>query len=123
MNNVVMIKMPFLRWKVVHEEEVPFLFKIMTLELICEYFKIPIEELFEEKTVNHENMSLALVWCGYIAACKDLYKKPRYTVKDAKRWDEYMPKSSRDMIGLEVAKLFGNISKSDKKIEDSEKKK
>jgi hypothetical protein len=119
----IIVAMPSLRWGRVKEIQVPFLFKIMTLELICEYLKIPIEDLFEESTIKHENMSFALLWCGYLAACKDNYKRPTHTEKDAKIWDEYMKKSSRDQISKGMADLFGSLTKSAEKEEESVKKK
>lgn len=120
--DIVMITMPSLRWGRVREIDVPFLFKIMTLELVCEYLKIPIQDLFEESTVRHENMSFALVWCGYLAACKDTYQKPKYSEKDAKVWDEYMKKSSRDLLAKSMADLFGSLTREGKEEEGVKKK-
>ena len=120
---MIIIRMPRIGWGKVREIDVPFLFKIMTLEMICEYLKIPLEDLFKEENISHPEMSFALLWCGYLAACKDNYMRPRYTEKDARIWNEYMKKSSRDELTKGMADLFGKLSKAESKASESQKKK
>jgi hypothetical protein len=97
----------------------------MTLELIADYLKIPLERIFEEDTVRSEKMNLAMVWCGYLAACKELYRKPKYKEAQAIKWNEFMPKATRDKLMVDVAIMLASLTKNGEGKEPiaSEKKK
>jgi len=122
-SEIVKIKMPLRRGHWVIEKEVPFLFKIMTLEMIADYLKIPMEDLFKEENLRSEKMPLALVWCGYLAACKESYRKPKYKEIEAVKWNEYMPKGSRDLLTKAMGELLGNLPGKKQEGDTSEKKK
>jgi hypothetical protein len=109
--DILILKMPFRTGHWVIEREVPFLFKIMTLELIADYLKIPLEKIFEEETVRSEKMTMAIIWCGYLAACKELYHKPKYKEAHAEKWNEYMQKATRDKLMVDVSIMLGGLTK------------
>lgn len=122
--DILWLKMPVRTGRWVIERDVPFLFKIMTLELIAEDLKLPLEDIFKENVIKSEDMTLAIVWCGYLAACKELYKKPKYKRSNAERWNEFMPKSTRDKMMVDVGILLASLTKDGKGKEPlGEKKK
>ena len=89
----------------------PFFFRIMTLEMVCDYLKISLEDLFKEDIIKGDKMPMAMIWCGYLAACKEMYQKPKFTEKDAERWLEFMPQSAREIYLGEITKLMGDLKK------------
>jgi hypothetical protein len=124
--DIIYVKMPFRRGHWITEKNIPFLFKIMTLEMVADYLKIPMEDLLKEEHATKENMPLAMIWCGYLAACKELYKKPKYKESDAVKWNDFMLKPSREAIMKDISLLLGGFTeKKDKQKgeEESEKKK
>jgi len=117
------LRMPFKKGFIFREKEVPFLFKIMTLEIVADYLKIPLDELFEHELISSDKMPQAFVWAGYLAACKEMYKKPKYKEEDSAKWNEFMPKSSRDKITAELALLLGSLTSAANRTTASSKKK
>ena len=118
-SEIVKIKMPFKRGFIFREKEVPFLFRIMTLEMVCDYLKVDFGEIFSGN--SEEDVSRAFVWNAYLAACKEMYKKPKYTIHHAFSWIEYMNKESREAYLKEMQNLLGKLDKS--KRDDEVKKK
>lgn len=123
-SEIVKIKMPFKRGFIFREKEVPFLFRIMTLEMVCDYLNIDFlgaefGEMFKKH--SEEDISRAFVWNAYLAACKEMYKKPKYTIHHAFSWIEYMSKESREAYLKEMQNLLGKLDKS--KRDDEVKKK
>ena len=109
--DVVEIKMPFRKGIFFREKEVPFLFKIMTLEIACDDLGKDFGELFSEGTTDVQ-LYAALVWAGYIAACREAYRKPRHTRKQADFWAEFMSASSRALFMEEVKAMMGRLKES-----------
>jgi len=107
---IVRLKMPFRFAGLIREKEVPFLFKIMTLEMVCEQLGIDIGELDEKSKVSNYDLSLSIVWNGYLAACKEIYKKPRYKFSHAVVWHEYMSQEARDQYIKEIQELTGKMT-------------
>jgi len=119
---IVRLKMPFRFAGLIREKEVPFLFKIMTLEMVCEQLGIDIDELDEKSKVSNYDLSLSIVWNGYLAACKEIYKKPRYKFSHAVIWHEYMSQETRDLYIREIQELTGKVTEKKGKSKAVKKK-
>ena len=118
--NIVKIKMPFRTGFIFREKEVPFLFKVMTLEMVCDFLGVEFGEI-DSKGLNEEDVSRAFIWNAYLAACKELYKKPKYTIHHAFNWIEYMSKESRELYLKEMQSLLGKLNKKSKQEEVKKK--
>jgi len=113
--------MPFRFGGLIREKEVPFLFKIMTLEMVCEHLGVDIGDLDGKKVSNYD-LSLSIVWNGYLAACKEMYKKPKYKFTHAVVWHEYMSQEARDQYIKEIQELTGKVTDQTKKSKVVKKK-
>lgn len=113
--------MPFRTGFIFREKEVPFLFKIMTLEMVCEYLGIEFGNMYSSGH-SEEDISRALIWNAYIAACKELYKKPKYKESHAHTWVGYMSKDSRELYLKEMQSLLGRLDKKEKGSDEVKKK-
>lgn len=118
---IVKIKMPFRTGFIFREKEVPFLFKIMTLEMVCDYLGIEFGEV-NLKGISEEDISRSFIWNAYLAACKESYKKPRYKESHARTWVEYMSKESREKYLKEMQSLLGKHDKKEKGSDEIKKK-
>ena len=114
---VIWIQAPFKHGPFLIEKEVPFLFKIMTLEMICEQLEVEFGEMFDTKKVKSNDLAIAIIWNGYLAACMDLYKisgykyfrTPKYNYQNAIVWHEFMSQKTRDIYMAEVLELLGRL--------------
>jgi len=106
---IVKLKMPFKYGPFLRDKEVPFLFKIMTLEMICEQLNVEFGEMFDNKKVKIYDLSLSIIWNGYLAACKEQYKKPKYKFEHAIIWHENMSQKTRDNYLKQVVDLLGRL--------------
>jgi tRNA G10 N-methylase Trm11 len=129
--DIVYLKMPFkVAGILFREKEVPFMFKIMTLEMVCEHLEISLQELFSKKDINNYDLSLSIVWNGYLAACMELYKEtkhkyyrtPKYSFTNAVIWHEHMSQDARDKYVKELQEMLGKF-KGNSETETDEKKK
>jgi len=118
--DIVKIKMPFRTGFIFREKEVPFFFKIMTLEMVCDFLGIEFGEVKFEG-ISEEDISRAFIWNAYLAACKELYKKPKYTIHQSFNWIEYMSKESRELYLKEMQTLLGRNNKKEKSEEVKKK--
>jgi len=119
---IVRLKMPFRFAGLILEKEVPFLFKIMTLEMVCEHLGVDIGELDEKSKVSNYDLSLSIVWNGYLAACKEMYKKPKYKFSHVKLWYDYMSQETREIYIKEMQGLVGKMADQTKKSKVVKKK-
>jgi hypothetical protein len=118
---IIRLRMPFKRGIIFREKEVPFLFKIMTLEMTCDLLGVDWGDIFSKQNSESDIYS-SLIYCGYLAACKELYKKPKYTEIQAIFWSEYMSAGTRKEVLAEITKLLGYIKEVGEKKVEGEKK-
>lgn len=100
-----MLKMPFKTGIIFREKRVPFLFKIMTLEMTCDHLGQDFGDLFS-KDNSEADIYGSLIYNGYLAACMVLFKRPRYSEAQALYWAEYMSGETRKALVAEVTKLM-----------------
>ena len=92
-------------------KEVPVTFNIGTIESVCKGLGLEFWQLNDFMKKNNYDFTVELLYQGYITACKDSYKKPKYTRSHAIVWHENMSKLAQDEF-LEMMKLlFGDIEK------------
>jgi hypothetical protein len=103
---ITMLRVPFKRGIIFREKNVPFLFKIMTLEMISDSLGQEFGEIFSKKNADTDVYE-AIIWNGYLAACKETYKKPKYNEIQAHYWANYMSAETRQILVEEVKKLMG----------------
>jgi len=123
---IIKLRMPFKYGPFLREKEVPFLFKIMTLEMICEQLGVEFGEMFDTKKIQMNDLMISIIWNGYLSACKELYKKPKYNYQHVIIWHENMNQKIRDQYMAQVIELFGSLkgTKTSKtKMTQAEKKK
>ena len=116
-NDVVLLKMPFKRGIMFHEKKVPFLFRIMTLEMTCNDLGVELGDMFSEKNVPID-IYQSLLWNGYLTACMVRFKKPRYPKMRAFYWAEYMSAETRTLLSEEIKKLMTFLKDGVKTKED-----
>jgi len=109
--NTVELKMPFKYGFIFREKKIPFLFKIMTLEMTCDHMGVEFGEMFA-KNKAEADIYQSLIWNGYLAACMVLHKKPRYDELQSHFWAEYMSADTRKALVAEVTKLMTYLSDS-----------
>jgi hypothetical protein len=117
---IIYLKMPFKKSIIFREKDVPFLFRIVTLEMTCDDLGIEFGQMFDKQNTEYDVFS-ALVWNAYLAACQKLYKKPRYTPMQGLIWIEYMSAEARQKLLDEVRTLLGNLKKAGEEIDKNEK--
>jgi hypothetical protein len=119
--DIVKLRMPFKYGIIFREKEVPFLFKIMTLEMTCDLLGVDWGDIFS-KVNSESDIYSSLIYCGYLAACKETYKKPKYSETQAIFWSEYMSAATRKDLLAEVTKLLGYLREAGNKKDEGEKK-
>ena len=120
--DIVRIKMPFMYGWIFREKEVPFLFRIMTLELTCDYLGVDFGEIMSGDN-SDQDINMALLWNGYLAACMADYKKPKYKESHAYIWDQNMSKESRKSFLQQISILTDALRKGGEESGDEVKKK
>jgi hypothetical protein len=119
--DIVKLKMPFKHGIIFREKEVPFLFKIMTLEMTCDLLGVDWGDIFS-KVDSESDVYSSLIYCGYLASCRELYKKPKYSETQAIFWSEYMSAATRKKLLEEIMKLLGYMKDIGEKKAGGEKK-
>lgn len=104
-NTVVTLQMPFKSLLGYREKPVPFLFRIMTLEMTCNDLGVELGEMFSEKNMPTD-IYQSLLWNGYLAACMVQYRKPKYPKLRAAFWAEHMSSATRAQLSDEVSRLM-----------------
>jgi hypothetical protein len=120
--DIVWLRMPFKKGFIFREKEVPFLFKIMTLEMTCDDLGVEFGGLFSRPNAEEEVYE-ALIWNGYLAACKEMYKKPKYSKIQSIFWADHLSVDTRKKLVEEVRKLLGTIKDASEKMPAEEEKK
>jgi hypothetical protein len=120
---IVKIKMPFKNGFIFREREVPFLFKIMTLEIVADEMGMEFGEIFSSAGNAEIHVYTELLWAGYIAACKESYEKPKFSREQGIFWAEFMPASARQIVLREIEELMGKMKAGNEKAAESLKKK
>jgi len=105
-----------------YEKEVPIILNLGTLEAICRALSIEFWQIAEAIKKNNHDFTLQLLYQGYIMACKDRYKKPKYTIKEAAVWKEYLSQSSQKELLIMITTLFGEITKASVKKKGAAKR-
>jgi len=103
-----------------YEKEIPVTLSLGVLEAVAKSFKVEFYQLIDVMTNNNQDFVVELLFQGYIMACKDRYKRPKYTRNYAIVWSEYMSKSSTNELLQMMEKLFGEITKATVKSKKKE---
>jgi hypothetical protein len=119
--DIVWLRMPFKYGIIFREKNVPFLFKIMTLEMTCDDLGVEFGDLFSKDNAEVD-IYASILFNGYLAACKELYKKPKYSEAQGMFWAEHMAQSSRNEFMEGMKKLLGYM-KNMAEVGEAQKKK
>ena len=93
------------------EKDVDVLLNIGTLEAVCKSLDIEFWQIADEVKKNNFDFTVELLYQGYITACKDQYKKPKYDKTKAILWNDNMSKSAQKEFMEKMTDLFGEITK------------
>lgn len=93
------------------EKEVEITLNIGTLEAVCKDLGIEFFDIGNKAKNNPDDFRTELLYQGYITACKDKYKKPKYSMTNAIIWNEYLSQSALKEFNDKVNVLMGEISK------------
>jgi hypothetical protein len=104
-NDITLLRMPFKRGIIFREKPVPFLFKIMTLEMTCDHLGVEFGDLFSKENAEVDIFQ-SLIWNGYLAACMYQHRRPKYDEVKSHFWAEYMSAETRKLLVAEVTKLM-----------------
>lgn len=96
-------------------EEVPITLKIGTLEDVCSSFGIEFYQVGDYSKDHHYDFMVELLYQGYLTACKESFKKPKFKPFHAHFWFELMSQSAQkeftDMLNGLMGKIQGGGSK------------
>jgi hypothetical protein len=96
------------------EKEVPVILKIGTLEDVCSDLNIEFWQISETiKKDNYDFMS-TLLFQGYITACKESFKKPKYDRVKSFIWFGHLSKESEKELMSRMQTLIGDMKKMSK---------
>jgi hypothetical protein len=87
------------------EKEVPVIFNILTLKMVCKEFGVDFKGIDEIRKKEPYEFMVELLYQGYISACKESYKKPKYGKEKAILWYEKMSQTTQD----ELVKLMSDF--------------
>jgi hypothetical protein len=93
------------------EKDVPVTLNIGTIEAVCKALEIEFWQIPERAKNTKSEFTIELIYQGYITACKDSYKKPKYDYAKAIFWYEMMSKEAEKEFTNKMTELFGEISK------------
>jgi len=94
------------------ERDVPVTLNIGTLEAVCKALKIEFWQIGETLKKDNFDFVTELLYQGYVSACKDRYRRPKYGREKAVIWKEYMSQSAQREFTDMMTALFGEITKS-----------
>ena len=96
-------------------KEVPVTLKIGTLEDTCEYMGLEFWQAGEASKSGNDFVS-ELLYQGYLTACKESFKKPKYDRIKSIIWYENMSQTAQKEFTEMISGLYGKITgKEDKK--------
>lgn len=93
------------------EKEVEITLKIATFEAMGEALNMEFGGLGNYAKTNPFDFRSELLYQGYIIACKDRYKKPKYDRAKAILWNDHLSKAAQDELSVKITELFGKIEK------------
>jgi hypothetical protein len=93
------------------EKEVEIILNLGTLEAVCKALGIEFWQITDELKKNAIDFTVELLYQGYITACKERFRKPRYDKTKAIIWHEYMSQSTQKEFSEMITVLFGEITK------------
>lgn len=105
------LRLPFRKMGLTVERDVDFLFNIASLESACERLGI---EFYQMSEVPQQDFILAVLFEGYLTACRYKYKKPKYNFAHAVYWMEYMNRTEMAAFTKYMQDLMGKISEKKK---------
>jgi hypothetical protein len=120
--DIALIKVPFKRGIIWTEKNVPFLFKIMTLERACDDLGVEFGELFSSDKTSIKVYS-SLLWAAYQSANMEMRKSDKYSREQSDFWSVHMNQLSRDKVTEEINELMGKLKDGAQKTTDNLKKK
>lgn len=104
---MIKLKVPFKTWRLLTEKDVDFVFKIATLECATnEVLKCGLQDIGKQ---NPYDLNTAILYAGYIIACKDKYKRPKYKLEHAIFWMQHMSTESRTCFTGACLELLGEM--------------
>jgi hypothetical protein len=110
------LSVPFKRGPFSFEKKVEFLFNIGTIEAACDRLGIDFWQIAEHDSYD---FTLAILFEGYVSACKSKFKKPKYEFSHSVYWMEHMGRADSILFAEAMKKLMGKLQKG----VDGEKKK
>jgi hypothetical protein len=102
------------------EREVPVLLKMGTLEDFCDAFEIDFWQIQDLKLTEFD-FNVELIWQGYLTACRQTYKKPKYDKVKASIWIEHMSQTSKVEWIKMISELMGRIKETTVKKKEAKK--
>lgn len=111
------IKLPFKKSFGYTEKEVPILINMGTLENVCVMLEVEFGDLSDSLKEKGTDFFVAIMYQGYLSACKEVYQKPKYTFHHAVIWQEHISQGSMKKLLRMVETFIGKY-----KITDSKKK-
>ncbi len=97
------------------EKDVPILINMGTLEAVCNMIGVEFYSLTDSMKDKSTDFFIALLYQGYITACKESYKRPKYKFLHAVVWFEYISqKSQKELVDM-VQNFVGKYQVTDKK--------
>lgn len=101
-------RVPFKKFGIQTEKELEFLFNIGTIEAACDRLGIDFWQIAEHDSYE---FTLAILFEGYVSACKSKYSKPKYTFAHAVYWIEHMGRADSLLFAEAMKKLMGKLQK------------
>lgn len=105
-----------------YEKDVDIVLNFGTLEPLCCELGIEFNNMDEFAKSNSFDFMTALLWHGYISACKENYKKPEYTKVQSIIWYAKISKESEAELKQLLTELSGSIVRMAGKKNTSKKK-
>jgi len=115
------MRLTFRRYGLFIEKEVDVLITLGTLEAVCDAFDIPLFQIRDEIKKNSIDFTIELLYQGYITACKENYRKPKYGYEKAVIWYEHMSQQAQKEFAGLISNMFGKLQKTmeKKKVKQS----
>jgi hypothetical protein len=93
------------------EKDIPVVLNIGTLEAVSKALGIEFWQIAAEMKRDAFEFGVQLLYQGYLTACKESFKKPKYTELHAVIWYEHMSKEATKEFMDMMTRLFGEITK------------
>jgi hypothetical protein len=113
----MILSLPFKHLFFYKEKPVEIIFRIGTLEDLCEELKIEFWQITDYLKNSEFDFSYMLLYYGYLTACQRSHRKPKYSRDHAVIWYNYMSMEEKKKFLQMLTELFGKVSGSYKKKE------